>query len=251
MSKKKLARGIGVCTIAIMIIVAITILPACESQTPPTYGLEFDGIDDYVNCGNNSRALNITDAITIEAWGKDVGNFGWSNIAGRKHSTKWQMDYGLAVRNDGANQMYSFIITDSDGNKWDTGVYSADIDSEWHHAAGTFDGSYLKLCIDGELKKIKDIGFERIIATSGYDLIMGDYFDQALNATISNIRIWGIARTESQIKDNMSGELTGDEEGLVGYWKLNEGSGTVANDSTANNNHGTLYGDLIWYTGGG
>ncbi|MCX6874661.1 MAG: autotransporter-associated beta strand repeat-containing protein [Verrucomicrobia bacterium] len=28
--------------------------------------------------------------------------------------------------------------------------------------------------------------------------------------------------------------------GLVGYWNFNEGSGTVANDSTANHNHGTL-----------
>jgi len=37
MSKKKLARAIGVCTIAIMIIIAITILPSCESSpTVPT-----------------------------------------------------------------------------------------------------------------------------------------------------------------------------------------------------------------------
>jgi hypothetical protein len=250
MSKKKLARALGTCIIAIMIIVAVTILPSCQSQTPPTYGLEFDGTDDYVDCGNN-EALNITDAITIEAWVKDIEQTIWGQIVGRRHSTKWQEDYAITVRNDGANQMYLFIITDSDGGEWGIGDYSVPVDSEWHHVAGTFDGSYLKLYINGELKKTKDTGSERSIATSGYDLIMGDYFGQALNATISEVRIWGIARTESQIKDNMSGELTGDEEGLIGYWKLNEGSGTTIHDSTANSNHGTLYGDMFWLTGGG
>ena len=34
MSKKKLAKIIGVCSIAIMIIVVITILPSCDSATP-------------------------------------------------------------------------------------------------------------------------------------------------------------------------------------------------------------------------
>jgi hypothetical protein len=34
MSRKKLARGIGVCTMAIMIILAITIFPACNSSIP-------------------------------------------------------------------------------------------------------------------------------------------------------------------------------------------------------------------------
>jgi hypothetical protein len=250
MSKKKLARALGTCIIAIMIIVAVTILPSCQSQTPPTYGLEFDGTDDYMDCRNN-EALNITDAITIEAWVKDIGQPSWSQIVGRGHSTKWQVDYGIAVRNDVTNQMYLFVITDSDGDKYDTGVYSGDIDSQWHHVAGTFDGSYLKLYIDGEFEKTKDIGSERSIATSGYDLIMGNYFGQALNATISNIRIWDIARTESEIQADMYKELEGTESGLIGYWKLNEGSGTIAHDSTANNNHGTLYGDMFWLTGGG
>ena len=32
-------------------------------------GLKFDGVDGYVDCGNNA-SLNITDTITIEAWVK-------------------------------------------------------------------------------------------------------------------------------------------------------------------------------------
>jgi hypothetical protein len=34
----------------------------------------------------------------------------------------------------------------------------------------------------------------------------------------------------------------GNEEGLTGYWKFNEASGTTAYDSSPNGNHGTVSG---------
>jgi prepilin-type N-terminal cleavage/methylation domain-containing protein len=38
------------------------------------------------------------------------------------------------------------------------------------------------------------------------------------------------------------------DQGLVGYWNLNKGSGTSANDSSGSNNHGTLINGSIWST---
>ncbi len=37
--------------------------------------------------------------------------------------------------------------------------------------------------------------------------------------------------------------------GLVGYWKLDEGSGTVAHDSSGYDNDGTLFGSISWVNG--
>jgi len=37
-------------------------------------------------------------------------------------------------------------------------------------------------------------------------------------------------------------------DGLVGAWKFDEGSGTIAYDSSGNNNHGTIYG-ATWVDG--
>jgi hypothetical protein len=37
--------------------------------------------------------------------------------------------------------------------------------------------------------------------------------------------------------------------GLVGYWKLDEGNGTIAADSSGNNNNGTLQNGPIWVDG--
>ncbi|UCE73608.1 MAG: hypothetical protein JSV56_11365, partial [Methanomassiliicoccales archaeon] len=39
------------------------------------------------------------------------------------------------------------------------------------------------------------------------------------------------------------------EEGLVGYWNFDEGFGTIAHDSSGNDNHGTFSGDPQWVDG--
>jgi hypothetical protein len=40
--------------------------------------------------------------------------------------------------------------------------------------------------------------------------------------------------------------LTGSESGLIGYWKLDEGTGTTITDLTGNNKTGNISG-TIWY----
>ena len=44
----------------------------------------------------------------------------------------------------------------------------------------------------------------------------------------------------------MNQSLNGDEPGLVGYWKIDEGSGTTTADETSNGNNGTISG-AIWF----
>jgi len=60
------------------------------------------------------------------------------------------------------------------------------------------------------------------------------------NVALDDFRVWNYARTESEIQADMNRELSGSEEGLVGYWRFNEGEGTVANDSSPSENHGTI-----------
>ncbi len=61
----------------------------------------------------------------------------------------------------------------------------------------------------------------------------------AFDGLIDEVRIWNVARTQAQIRDNMCRQLTGTETGLVGYWNMNEGTGNTVNDLTPNANHGT------------
>lgn len=70
------------------------------------------------------------------------------------------------------------------------------------------------------------------------------YFD----GLIDEVRFWNTARTGPQILANYQTELVGNETGLIGYWKLNDGTGTTALDETANNFDITLTNTPVWTT---
>jgi hypothetical protein len=59
---------------------------------------------------------------------------------------------------------------------------------------------------------------------------------------MDEVRIWNVVRTQEQIQDHMHCELAGNESGLIGYWKFNEASGSIAYDSSPYGNHAYLYG---------
>lgn len=48
---------------------------------------------------------------------------------------------------------------------------------------------------------------------------------------ITEVRFWSNSRTPENIRDNFRTRLTGSEPNLISYYKFNEGSGTIANDS--------------------
>ena len=70
---------------------------------------------------------------------------------------------------------------------------------------------------------------------------------------LDDARVWDDIRTPAEIAANHLVELEGNEPGLKGYWKLNEGTGTNAADATANGNDGTLAGSPapVWTVGDG
>jgi len=49
---------------------------------------------------------------------------------------------------------------------------------------------------------------------------------------MDEVRIWNVARSAATIAANMNRRLSGTEAGLVGYWRLDETSGTVALDAS-------------------
>jgi hypothetical protein len=247
MSRKKLARALGTCIIAIMIIVFITVFPSCDSQTPPTYGLQFDEVDDYVDCGNNAT-LDITGSITIEAWVKNTNpSLTQAQVIVSKDyvSGSTYKGYLLYINNG------KFCMAVSDGSSR-TLLQTSFNSTDWSHLVGAYDGEQIYLYINGVMvqseeavSSIQFAPFNLKIGVRAY--ASGQYF----NGIMAEVRIWNISRSESEIQADMYKQLTGTESGLVAYWKFDEGSGTIAHDSTTNNNHGTLYGSPVWFTGGG
>lgn len=121
---------------------------------------------------------------------------------------------------------------------------SAPIDT-WVHFAITLENSTLKLYRNGILIGSKSDytgnvdwgGFSDNLILGSFDSGSGtSYFD----GKIDEVRFWNIARTENEIKAYKNVGLNGDETGLIGYWRLDELSGSVATDLSATNNPGAL-----------
>jgi hypothetical protein len=53
--------------VIVIIFLAIYISGELSAQNLAGNALRFDGVDDYVDCGNDA-SLNINDKLTIEAW---------------------------------------------------------------------------------------------------------------------------------------------------------------------------------------
>jgi hypothetical protein len=75
-----------------------------------------------------------------------------------------------------------------------------------------------------------------LLAMSGED----ETPQQCLLGCIDEVRVWNTVRSPEEIRDNMYRALSGAEEGLAGYWPLDEGTGTTIHDQTGNGQDGTV-----------
>ena len=117
-------------------------------------GCEFDGTDDYVDCGTDS-SLDITGPMTISSWVKrdNVTVSDWEGISNKWHYTVDERGYGLFV--DPTDE-WSFHLS-SNGSDNLYVVSDADIENEvWHHLTGVYDGTTMYLYVDGILQSDTD-----------------------------------------------------------------------------------------------
>ncbi|KAA9339355.1 T9SS type A sorting domain-containing protein [Hymenobacter busanensis] len=202
----------------------------------PGRGLRFDGTDDQARVPA-SASLDLTTALTIEAW---------INPTGTGNSVQNVVNKSSGVQNTG----YIFPRTDDNFNNlvlylWIGGwrtfpVPYASLRNAWHHTAATYDGSRVKIFIDGV--KVLDNPLTGPVATNTNALTLGTQpgFGEFYNGQADEIRLWNVARSEAQILADYNKTVLATQPGLVAYYRLDEGTGTAFVDQTANGNNGTL-----------
>jgi hypothetical protein len=203
--------------------------------------LLFDGVDDYVSLGN-STVFDVDTTVTYEAWIRPDSTSAfifnkWVNFQEDK-----QMTYSGDKVTFYMHNAFSGVSL----------VSSSSVPKhQYTHVAATYDGTTAKLYINGVFDTSKSVGFP--VSNSAGVLYLAhnpDRFDNqsAFMGVIDEFRIWNIARTESEIQSTMNQSLTGNEPGLIGYWKLDEGQGLTTADATSNGNNGTISG-AVWIPG--
>lgn len=208
------------------------------------YALEFDGIDDYVNSGNDQSLQISSNEITLEAWiyTSEWKEETWMGTVISKEQMMMDgntIDEGYMMR-IGNNGSVNFTIgghrQTSVWNELETdeGVLSLDT---WHHIACVYDGTSMIIYVDGVKRVIMDRSIE-IGNAPDMPLYIGNspqWPDRGFEGQIDEVRVWNVARTSDQIITAMNTELPGfDREGLVLYLRFNEVSGQIINDETGN-----------------
>jgi len=166
-------------------------------QTLPSgkSALSFDGVDDYVDCGND-ESLNITDAITIEAWVKSSGSADPQPIVDKMKSGSNE-NWVLRLKSD--NKAYFFL---HEGHKREIASKTVLDIGKWYHIVGTYDGSIMKIFINGIMENsTTDVG-SSILTNANVPVSIGraTEYNEFFNGLIDEVRIYNRALSEEEIK---------------------------------------------------
>lgn len=173
------------------------------------------------------------DFIILEEAGQYVTNGDGLTIAGWFLCDELSYGQGYMGFRGGSSEMY--LIQLSDGKMecrlimpegfYEVAPSNVAVPLIWQHWAWTWDGVNVTLYVDGVEKgsvpaegtfEDEDVSFG--IGKSllgGYNFIYGGGIDE--------VSVWNKGLTQTEIQDMMGEELTGDEEGLQLYYKVNQG----------------------------
>lgn len=156
--------------------------------------LKFDGVGDYVDCGDND-SLDVNDELTISAWMKRPDFSTPGTIAGKTNGNSVTAGYALFSHIEGLE-----FIFYSQGWKRTTPRVAVTA-NQWHHVAGTFNGNTAYLYVDGE--QGASIAYNgAITAAAGYPVLIGYWRSQNtvyFNGQIDDVRIYDRALSAAEI----------------------------------------------------
>jgi hypothetical protein len=203
--------------------------------------LSLNGTTAFADVPNHST-LDITGAITVEAWIK------FNAIDGNYHDIVSRINrnqagsgggYALTVNNVGKLRLDLFQTHNTYTTVIGASVMSTGV---WHHVAGVFNGSQMRVYLDGVLDGSLNttnapgsgtslLRLGRAAHSSGPPLYLPTY---AFAGLIDEVRVSAAALYTSNFTAGL-----GPGSNVRGLWKFD---GQTANDFSGNGNHGTLQG---------
>lgn len=203
-------------------------------------GVVFDGVNNYVSLPEMN--YDFSQGITIEAWVWYDSFKSYSRI----------IDFGdgsdgnnILFCNEGASNTLRLRICQQSKEQAINAPGVLEI-GKWIHLAATIDSSGIaKLYKNGEQIQTGEIHLPNTFKRTKNYIARSSWSDDSyFNGRISDLRIWKIARTAEDIKNNMYLQLTGKEVGLEGYWRLGAIAEGKVVDFSINCNDGIVHGDV-------
>ncbi|BAQ90819.1 hypothetical protein [uncultured Mediterranean phage uvMED] len=214
--------------------------------------LDFDGSNDFVDIGNALANISPIVNFTVEFW--------------IKPDSVSSVDFPLVLKSGGSedeedNDSFNIKLVDDDifiqyefgsaaqNVAFTTGDFSVSANT-WQHIAvvRSADTDDVRIYKNGVLVETESSVLSDNDPTGAdsaeQKLYLGKNFANSkfYDGEMAHVRIWSVARNATQIARNYLRSVDNTATGLVGYWKLNEGTGTTVLDSSTNSNSGTISG---------
>ena len=173
--------------------------PACPSNGPlwdlghdGGAGLLFDGVDDQLTVANTA-ALGSPAGLTLSAWIRHPGNTWFRALFDARDAAADGYDLYLEPSS-------RLLLRINDGVLVGQTVVA---DGTWHHVVGTWDGTVLRLYVDGRLDAEATVGATGLDVAA--DLFLGRNFatvDYVYDGALSRAAVWGRALSSVEVLDH-------------------------------------------------
>lgn len=204
-----------------------------------SYSMVFDGTADYIDCGSDSSLS--PSSFTFSVWSKsDLSSGAWVS----KYASE---NYGFGIF--GGN-IYLNIKTSAGWGGLSVTASSYLTADKWHNIVGTYNGTDLKIYVDGNLAST--LAKAGPITYSSRNTRIGNLEGTSaldFNGSLSNVAIWNSELTQDQILTIYNGGVPNDISSLspVSWWSLAgdsyyNGSNWICPDLGSSSNNGTSSG---------
>ncbi len=207
------------------------------TEAANTHSVDFErGSSQYLST-SGLTGLTSGGNITLEAWFKPEStpstNSTHAIVSSNGGGTSPYNEYKIVYENDNGTVKIRYGRAQSCITNNFVDHTTTLSNGTWYHVALTYDGTTLRGYLDGS-----EVASGSISGNGSYcgpdstwigalDSGGGTAFFDGL---IDEVRIWSTVRTQTEISDDRSRELNGNESGLNAYWKLNNN----LSDSTSN-----------------
>lgn len=204
-------------------------------------GLQFNGTSSYVGIADANQ-ISLTGDFTLEAWVKVTDFITFRSIMGKTNGQQpAPFDFYL-------NQTSGVprILVGNGSTAQIVVATNAPPVGEWAHLAVVKSGTSITHYLNGAPNGTGTITTPAV--DNNGTLRIGSRDDESIwmKGRMDEVRLWNIARTESQINATLNTDLNGNENGLVAYYPLDEAIDNVGDpgvtiiaDQTSFNNNGT------------
>jgi hypothetical protein len=182
-----------------------TVYGATWREDPSGFKLTFDG-DDFVAIAN-SGSLNVPASLTLALWNKSGPQQPWSYALAKPHNG----EAGIYWIGTGSNETTLNVGVRHGAKDDDLTLVAYDapfiFDNRWHHIAMTFDGSHVRLYVDGSelssraAKAATLHSNDQGVSLGRYNSELGLYWQGALD----DVRIYSRALSTAEVEELANG----------------------------------------------